>query len=188
MARRAARRPCRVATAARQPCVTATLDAHGDRWLQRTPFAGTFADEKRPAVLADDHIDQCVPRPGCGVMTRRRARPRPQREDPPGFRIELRRRNRRQRFLRPRMAVLASYAALTALSLMSDSVAHDLVRGVAVDAVEAPLLMDVGHHAFEHPLIGQHPKTRRRRPGRIRRGRGRLVHLVPAFVTGRDPT
>ena len=86
------------------------------------------------------------------------------------------------------MAILARHPQLIPLPRVGHAVAHHLVCRVTVDAVEATLLMDVGRHPLEHAVVGERAEPRRRRPGRVRRRGGRLVHLVPAFVARRDAT
>ncbi len=60
VAGRASRRPGRVATAAREPRVSLTFDAHRGRRLEFPPFAAALPDERRRTALIDHDVYQRV--------------------------------------------------------------------------------------------------------------------------------
>jgi hypothetical protein len=83
------------------------------------------------------------------------------------------------------MAVHTKKSHLGAFAGVGFAVSHDLGGTVAVHAFEPPLLMNVRAGPFEDAFIGQHPVAR---IAEIRDCGRWLVHLMPAFVAGGDPT
>lgn len=56
------------------------------------------------------------------------------------------------------MAILTDHAHLSALPRVGYAIAHDLIGCVAINAVEASLMMNIGLHPFEDAIIREGPK------------------------------
>jgi hypothetical protein len=83
------------------------------------------------------------------------------------------------------VTVHALEAHLILFASMGFAVAHDFGGAVAVHAFEPSLLMNVWAGPFENAFVSQHPIAG---VSSIRHFGRRLVHLMPAFVVGGDPS
>ena len=165
------------------------LGANGERGLERQRLAGALAQQPRALALLDDHVHERL-----AVARRAHAlaggeRPLAQRHQQARLGVDEFRRDRGELL---RVAVLAAHLLLLALAQHLRARAHQLVGGVAVDALQAALVVDVGDDLLHPaPVVELAESFAEGIASLCSGGRGGVVarlvaQLVPALVAQRD--